>query len=665
MRETGPVRKRFDGDIEAAKDVTGFARTQLGLLKQQMELNNLQQLVRSFVLADGTTLTVQSIFGQDAIHIEAPTTTVAATLPESGVVLSSSLVEYSFTIPSTGDGSTTVTANNVAMTLGGLTFSIGVQSDALVVTKESDVNKVSIDAAFRATQIKRSSYAEALLRTLGGVSNDGAVNFDTGFLVDPVIYAAQSYGAYLIKVFGNFLSAFVHGIAPLPTYIEPTQYQKVWPPPRNDKYNNAFYIDGNPPQFLANTALTNSGASTITGATARSPGDVTLSAFDNLTIGTIFVQNRIFRNQSTQVLHQTASYSDVLLLQSEYNQRNYYLVDTNTGSFMSASIILAPAGGTNDAPNDGALVNTVFRYTQKRTVAGWTVVANQQLTADAISMAFIKDGATPAIAISGPPSTQVVTANNEQPGSVVPYAATTYVAADVSYVTGPKGGNSVFPTAPQGGGAFIFSFGQVKWMYPTSKMPVQLTNEWWRSQFAGSDGSMFQVLGDGRLRIVSPQGATILEILSGPPATLINADVPVHLQAMTWSQPQGAANIAAFYAATRVNVDLEIYNPTRAAVTAITPPAISGLGCVFHPRTGRIMYYKLVDPAQAFPAALAGMYYIAALAGVLVGDPVVDAKSKAQRHSELLAFYSVVYNTGLPVDYILMGSTGANPGVVF
>ena len=72
MREDGVVRKGFTGDVEAAQDYTGFARTQLGILKNAMSFNNLQQLSRKIELSDGTVIFVSSIFGQDTIRIDAP-----------------------------------------------------------------------------------------------------------------------------------------------------------------------------------------------------------------------------------------------------------------------------------------------------------------------------------------------------------------------------------------------------------------------------------------------------------------------------------------------------------------------------------------------------------------------------------------------------------------
>lgn len=75
-RDTGSVRFRFDGDVRAAQDVAGFARTQLGILKNLMSFGKLQQLSRQIMLEDGTVIYCQSVFGQDTIAITAP---IAAT----------------------------------------------------------------------------------------------------------------------------------------------------------------------------------------------------------------------------------------------------------------------------------------------------------------------------------------------------------------------------------------------------------------------------------------------------------------------------------------------------------------------------------------------------------------------------------------------------------
>lgn len=71
-RETGVIRSGYAGDVDAAKQYTGIARTQLGILKNLMSFNNLQQLSRTVTLVDGTTIFVQSVFGQDAIIVTVP-----------------------------------------------------------------------------------------------------------------------------------------------------------------------------------------------------------------------------------------------------------------------------------------------------------------------------------------------------------------------------------------------------------------------------------------------------------------------------------------------------------------------------------------------------------------------------------------------------------------
>ncbi|MHB0965272.1 MAG: hypothetical protein ACYC36_02350 [Bellilinea sp.] len=70
-REVGVVRKRLSG--EAAAPYMGIARTQLGILKEAMSFQGLQQLQRTVQLSDGTQIFVSSIFGQDTIRIDTPT----------------------------------------------------------------------------------------------------------------------------------------------------------------------------------------------------------------------------------------------------------------------------------------------------------------------------------------------------------------------------------------------------------------------------------------------------------------------------------------------------------------------------------------------------------------------------------------------------------------
>lgn len=91
MREIGVVRKVLDG--EEAAPYIGFARLVLGQLKNQMSFNKLQQGAWTRQLPDGTTVSVQSIFGQDSIMITKPAPSVesqpveefvSASLPEEG-----------------------------------------------------------------------------------------------------------------------------------------------------------------------------------------------------------------------------------------------------------------------------------------------------------------------------------------------------------------------------------------------------------------------------------------------------------------------------------------------------------------------------------------------------------------------------------------------------
>lgn len=71
MRDSGPIRKGLGNDAEAAAPYIGVARTMLGMLKSQMAYNGLAQLSRTVQLADGTTITVSSRYGQDAVRIAA------------------------------------------------------------------------------------------------------------------------------------------------------------------------------------------------------------------------------------------------------------------------------------------------------------------------------------------------------------------------------------------------------------------------------------------------------------------------------------------------------------------------------------------------------------------------------------------------------------------
>lgn len=79
MREFGAAFKVLDGDD--ALPYLGYARTELGILKNSMRLGGLAQGSRTRVLPDGTVLRVQSQFGIDKIVITTTAPTPAAPEP--------------------------------------------------------------------------------------------------------------------------------------------------------------------------------------------------------------------------------------------------------------------------------------------------------------------------------------------------------------------------------------------------------------------------------------------------------------------------------------------------------------------------------------------------------------------------------------------------------
>lgn len=72
MRETGPVRKGLSGDPETAAAQLGIARTQLGILKNMMQIAGIAVGTRTIRLTDGTVMRVSSYNGQDFLDIETP-----------------------------------------------------------------------------------------------------------------------------------------------------------------------------------------------------------------------------------------------------------------------------------------------------------------------------------------------------------------------------------------------------------------------------------------------------------------------------------------------------------------------------------------------------------------------------------------------------------------
>lgn len=96
MRSTGVVGKRLDGD--AALPYMGYARVLLGQLKNAMQFSKLLQGSRSVVVADGTQIKVQSIFGQDFIDIIAAAPAGVSAAPvEIGEPAIPGMAEYELT----------------------------------------------------------------------------------------------------------------------------------------------------------------------------------------------------------------------------------------------------------------------------------------------------------------------------------------------------------------------------------------------------------------------------------------------------------------------------------------------------------------------------------------------------------------------------------------
>lgn len=78
MRETGPTRKDLTGDSETAAAQLSAARTQLGILKNQMRMGNLTVGARTITLPDGTVIRVTSTLGQDRVAIDTPSSSSSA-----------------------------------------------------------------------------------------------------------------------------------------------------------------------------------------------------------------------------------------------------------------------------------------------------------------------------------------------------------------------------------------------------------------------------------------------------------------------------------------------------------------------------------------------------------------------------------------------------------
>jgi hypothetical protein len=72
MRETGPIAKSLTGGQDTSVGLISQARTQLGILKNQMRLGGLAFGKRSVTLADGTVIVATSNHGIDQVAIYTP-----------------------------------------------------------------------------------------------------------------------------------------------------------------------------------------------------------------------------------------------------------------------------------------------------------------------------------------------------------------------------------------------------------------------------------------------------------------------------------------------------------------------------------------------------------------------------------------------------------------
>lgn len=82
MRDTGPIAKTLTGDQDSSVGQISVARTQLGILKNQMQLGGTTQGSRSVTLPDGTHMRVTSINGIDQVHITTAQPTAATPVVE-------------------------------------------------------------------------------------------------------------------------------------------------------------------------------------------------------------------------------------------------------------------------------------------------------------------------------------------------------------------------------------------------------------------------------------------------------------------------------------------------------------------------------------------------------------------------------------------------------
>lgn len=707
MREYGEVRFRFVGGDDLAKRYIGIARTQLGLLKNFMRAQGLQQLSRRIFLADGTGLVLASIFGIDIIEIDVTSQVQAAREITGGEVITS---EYQIAVDiDDGQGLSMIKAwsfdPNVdpapGLTWMDLMTFLGIPAPpnftslpaAALVAKAGkitrlvpalDPNSARVDAAHRAAARGDFGIAELILRNMEWESSnassstplfDGALNCDEGFFVDPSVYGNKPYVAKINSLLGKYISSFAHDPIPPPatnlfpeidfTQYDNTQYVGYSYASRQWSYVNAGvtvvvnqlnYVNAGTVSVQPNSALGITPFSIPLGTTVTHKMATVVTDFD-------FPPSNPY-----------ADVVDRIFVQRLHYREDYYTVSTDTNNGDGTWTIRAdhnayasPLHFPSPGPVTGYAKPRALWIKQRRTPSGWAV-KETIINASASISPFTLDAVEPGYGfIASPNDSSAESALEQTDGTLFNFATQTWLGSDISAgYSGFNPGAGTF-NAWLGGNYFVVGwepFGpygaSVHLFYPVVHPAPVIDSADAAAvpqKIFSRKGKVFSLNLDQSITIVDNTKSPVVtqKVAAQPGQTPPRVEAIEHLE---YTYPPAADYTSALLAA-RLNLEMLAYVPTVVQKTTVAPPTDFVSIPIYDCSTGLYLVYQLNGDINNDPV-FQQAYDVAFFGTIIAYAFNQPSEVKAQYLNQLLALVTVVADGGLPHEAIIFSSAG-NP----
>jgi hypothetical protein len=686
MREEGEVRFRFFGDRLEAQQLISEARQQLGNLKRDMVLNDLQQHQRTMKLPTGAIIQCISSFGQDTVLI----TTPSATAPTSALEATVSAEPepetlYMFSMPMTTRIGFPPNLFWVGQnsTIGGKTVGFGIKGDNVIVLADQVPEKVWLLAAKRCIQRGTDlQMAREIINSLDSASSaagagptmvDGAF-FDTaGFSIDPAIFSTKSYFALMTTIIPpQYFSAFAHlGTSQaVETYPYPDEYNRLYHGSSPARYFDRFYtVDGAGNQTtLWNTALVGAGTgpSMQSSSTLNNPSiSPEYPGFDSLAIGTTIWHDVMARQQSFgSAVEFDGAYAETFYVRRQILVRSSFIVTFNDGVTCVGSKVNQAGGTANEGPTSGEVTAEVKRYRYRRDRnAGWQTIGVDTLAPDNLGGVKVWDFNSPPNVISSAADFTLI-GKAEIDLALVPYSSVTYTNADLRTVTqAPLAFNITAPVGPLAAGAPTETTNGINLtlpqLYPTTRIPTRTADPFiWRyTSPAAIKFNLSQGLTE--TRVVAADTTQIMDVQSlTPPALNASDDAPLKAQTMEWSATV-QATIADFRNNGRLTARMNTYVPNVILRSAMAPPAspsVSFSYCIYHAALKKFLFFTLKTKTAGANTTFRNTTrnYRTAL--------VTNPSGASALFQSALSQIDIQHNDGLSLLYIMLAPAG-NTGI--